>query len=53
MERCCAEKPTGETSLDPIARNRPHVGQKTNTIWHLPAPDVTAVAEKQQVAYYQ
>ena len=27
--------------------------KRPNAIWHLPAPDVSAVAEKQQVAYYQ
>jgi hypothetical protein len=29
MERCCAEMPAGETSLDPIARDHRHVSQET------------------------
>jgi hypothetical protein len=29
MERCCAEMPAGETSLDPIARDHRQVGEET------------------------
>jgi hypothetical protein len=39
-----------ETSFDPIARDQPHINQEANAIWHVSAPDVTAVAEEQQVA---